>query len=211
MNIKDKIFHFLIFISVIPLLLFLTTCSSRTQTIDNTTKPDPDLIYLTNEEPVLSSCLLPHLLEKSGLFIHYINGKYKDKNFYFESIIKITDETFKVVATTSINRLFSLSLGRSGEVSIESELSSVIGFQPEYIATDLALIYLPTATLRTCLPSNYSITETPLAERGFLRTISHKGATIFKITYYTADRYNSDVDLKNLLRNYQYSIKLGSQ
>ncbi len=147
-------------------------------------------------------------LNKNKTLNQLLNGKYKDKNYSFNLVTKISPERFNTVALTKFGaRIFTISYYDNHLDFVPTPLIKATSkIRPEYILADIQLVYWPLDEIRKNLTGDVEILESKNG-KGFTRTLSKNGKIFIEISYSTKDKWNSKIRYRHLERKYEYTIE----
>lgn len=191
--------YFLMLLSLLP---YLTACNSMQ--VQNTNS-----FYITGH---VKSTLMPtgYLTEKVTL-AHIFTAEYKGDAYTLTSVLRLAPEEMVIAGFTDIGRLFTISYNADDIITAEtSDLFVPEAFKPEYVLSDIQLIFYPKAALNENLPAEMSVKEYD-DEVDYYRDFFAAGTRIISIKYDNADKYAANIDFTNLERGYAYRLELLEQ
>lgn len=135
----------------------------------------------------------------------HIEGAYGEKTFSMDAWMRMNDSLLNIVLFSGFGNTVAELKFTSDSLKFESSVMNAEKTKAEYIVADIELCYFDMAVLKPHYEaSQFSLTET-INENESKRTLSKGGKEILTIT-----NNGSTIQLKNILRNYSYTITTGS-
>ncbi len=149
-------------------------------------------VYVTDSASLRIDGFVGELLEKRLSKVQFIKGRYKEKTFDFQSVLKISESGLSLVFLSPAARVLTLSVSPEGMCALTVPPTVPVPDHPEYLLFDLALVLCDAATLRRALPAGITLEG---------RSLVHNGAVLMRYTP------GNPAVLENFVRGYRYEIE----
>lgn len=114
----------------------------------------------------VAEALLAHV---RGTDVQMVEGAWKDEPFVFECVLKGDGKTLSAVILAPHVRLATLTISQPHAIRWERAPQVPAALDPEFVAFDMALAFLPTAELGKAIGESWQVAETADGKR---RTVS---------------------------------------
>ena len=136
-----------------------------------------------------------------------LKGRYKSNSYEINTIVDFSPTRLYIVGLSDFGtNLFSLNYTEEQKLSLnfsQNASSSVIN--PEYILTDLQLVYWPIEKIQNNITGPLIVYEKNKNKK-YHRIFYEYEKTIIQISYSRKDIWHADIHYQNFEKNYEYFI-----
>jgi len=167
-------------------------------------EPEAGRFYIAND---IESGLMPVSdFGNDVKMVQILTSNYNGKENTVDSIVKINNQEMLIIGMSDAVRLFTIRYNDDGVVADFSPLMGFKKIRPEYIVSDIQLIYYPLKAIQKNLPKNMTVVDVQ-DKKMLRREIFYGSEKIVHIKYLDKDIFKADVELDNLERGYSYRIR----
>lgn len=188
---------------IATLLIFLTgivVCSCHNSHTTLSTTP----VYYVDDTPI-------QLLDISQNKVtidspQHIEGSYDGKNYSVDAWMRMNDSVLNIVLFSSFGNTIAELKFTGDSLKFESSVMNTKKGKAEYIVSDIQLCYFDMSILEPHYKAGGFTLTQDIEGSTTKRTLAKDGKVILTIT-----KEGNTIQLKNLLRNYSYTITTGGE